>query len=1030
MRILAITIILSLFASFPALAEKSDFVSVEVAEHLRQELQLEDFSLWPLTLPEGIPDHFTLIVEHEGIPQILHLERYSVRASGFRSRAQQADGRIVEIAAPPARTYRGFIEGRPNSFVAASLLPRGLIVSIIEADKSIWHIEPMPEWGINGEDKIHVIYRQEDVIAGDWMCGSDTLMHPDEAERLPASDMAPGSALQEANCIKVCEIAFDADLEFYQKNSSSVPDTIADIESIVNSMDLIYARDTLIRYTVTDTLIRTAEPDPYSGTAAGDVLGEFRSEWNSNQTHITRDTAHLMTGKNLDGNIIGVAWVTVICNTSWAYGISQSRYTSNFSNRVALTAHEVGHNWSAGHCNADSDCSIMCSGLGGCSGNVSGFGSTAIEQITSYRSSRSCLQDGAGHGTPVPPKANLDKIVITNNETAVIDVLANDYDGNCDTLVIDDFQTVSNLGGTIERSVGTGPEGRDELLYTPPSYDFGEDSFTYTTGDGTGLQSTGTVKVNVRLPNTMQAYWKLDETSGSTASDSSGSGFDGTLEGTFTFDTASMGGKFGGALNFNGSDDHIDTGKTTFNLGLIGNVARTVTAWVYTRSFNDGGIYEMGRHSNGQDFSLRTKTDDNWWRVQYWGSSYDIDFSYDSKNKWVHFAHVHDGTRTRIYANTLLVVDVPKELNTADNKTFKIGRWDNHHFDGIIDDVRIYNYPLDIDAILAIIDGGRAENPHPFDSETDVSYSATLSWVPGAKALHQDVYFGTNRDAVANATTASPQYKGRQTETFYVPTLNKSTQYFWRVDQVTSGGGPGSPPSSPPPSAQMAGDSAEESDYSWQDTEAISTASTIAGNVWSFTTGQNMGTITREVWTGIGGDYVTNLTSHPPYPDSPNIREEINRLEGPVNWSDNYGTRIHGFLTPAETGSYTFWIASDDYSELWLSSNSDSTNQIKKAEVIGHTKPRQWDKYSGQQSSPVTLTASQPYYIKMLHKEGSGDDNLAVAWQGPNTPRQIILKLYLSPYDTDFPTPNPMTWATQTHPTSSTSISMTATQAS
>ncbi|MGB2807147.1 MAG: C25 family cysteine peptidase [Sedimentisphaerales bacterium] len=535
-------------------------------------------------------------------------------------------------------------------------------------------------------------------------------------------------------------------------------------------------------------------------------------------------------------------------------------------------------------------------------------------------------------------------------------------------------------------------------------------------------------------PRLMVAHWKLDETSGTTASDSSGSGYHGTLEGGFSFDTASVGGKFGAALNFSHPNDRVDTGRTALDFGLANNAAKSITSWVFTRSFNDGGIYEMGRHSNGQDFSLRTEDDygDNWWRVQYWGGD-DIDFYYDSKNKWVHFAHVYDGTRARIYANGQLVVDEPRALNTADNKTFKIGRWDDHHFDGIIDDVRIYNYPLDLDAVLAIIDGGGAENPHPFDSEIDTPYCATLSWVPGVRVYYQDVYFGTNQDAVANATTASPQYMGRQSDTFYVPTMAKSTQYFWRVDQVTSGGGPGSPPLSPLPPAQMAGDSAEESDYSWQDDEATSAVGTIAGNVWSFTTGQGMGKITREVWTGIGGEnLVSYLTSYPSYPDSPNIREEITSLEGPVDWAEEYGTRIHGFLAPSETGSYTFWIASDDYSELWLSSNSDPANQTKIAEVIGHTNSRQWDKYSGQQSSPVILTAGQAYYIKALHKEGGGGDNVAVAWQIEDSckARQVISGSYLSPYDTDFPTPDPMTWATQPHPTSSTSISMTATAAS
>ena len=504
-------------------------------------------------------------------------------------------------------------------------------------------------------------------------------------------------------------------------------------------------------------------------------------------------------------------------------------------------------------------------------------------------------------------------------------------------------------------------------------------------------------------PRSMVAHWKLDETSGTTASDSSGNGYHGTLEGGFSFDTASVGGQFSGALDFSHPNDRVDTDKTACDLELANNAAKSITSWVFTRSFNDGGIYEMGQHSNGQDFSLRTESSDNWWRVQYWGSdpcTGDIDFYYDSKNKWVHFAHVYDGTRAKIYANGQLIVDEPRVLNTADRKTFKIGWWDDHHFDGFIDDVRIYNYPLDIDAVLAIIDGGCAENPHPFDSEIDASYCATLSWVPGVTAIYHDVYFGTSWDAVANATPTSPEYKRRQSETFYVPIMNQNTQCFWRIDEVTSG------------------------------------ASVITGNVWSFTTGESVGTITREVWTGISGTSVVALTDHPLYPDSPNIREEITSFEAPTNWSNNYGTRIHGFLTPPETGSYTFWIASDDASELWLSTDETPDNAVLIASVGGWCQPRDWDNKTGtdnpnQESASISLTAGQAYYIKALHKEGTGDDNLAVAWklEGSCKTRQVIPNSYLSPYDTDFPTPDPMIWATPPYPTSSSSISMTAVQA-
>jgi hypothetical protein len=497
-------------------------------------------------------------------------------------------------------------------------------------------------------------------------------------------------------------------------------------------------------------------------------------------------------------------------------------------------------------------------------------------------------------------------------------------------------------------------------------------------------------------PQYLVGYWELDESSGTTAKDSSGNGYDGTLQGAFMFDTASVLGTFNNALDFNGTSNYVGTGKIASDLGLNADAARTVTAWVYTHSFNNGGIYEMGEHTNGRDFSLRTMGSDNQWRVQYWGSdpaTGDIDFTFDSKNKWVHFAHVHDGSATRIYANGYLIVDKPRTLNTAGAKTFKVGRWNNSYFDGVIDDVRIYNYALDISAIHAVIAGGRAENPRPFDSELNAPQRETLSWVPGATSTSHDVYFGTSYDAVANATGASAEYKGRQNETFYVPPMNVNTSYYWRIDEVAF-------------------------------------RRIIPGTVWSFTTGLSAGMITREVWTGVSGFSVFNLTSYRFYPGWPNIREEITSFEGPVDWADNYGTRIHGFLTPTQTGSYTFWIASNDNSELWLSSDANPANQQKIANVSGWTNSRQWDKYPEQKSGAITLTAGRAYYIKALHKEGTVNDNIAVAWQGPGIAQQVISGSYLSPYDTDTPTPNPMTWATPPHPTASASILMTATTAS
>ena len=158
-----------------------------------------------------------------------------------------------------------------------------------------------------------------------------------------------------------------------------------------------------------------------------------------------------------------------------------------------------------------------------------------------------------------------------------------------------------------------------------------------------------------------------------------------------------------------------------------------------------------------------------------------------------------------------------------------------------------------------------------------------------------------------------------------------------------------------------------------------------------------LGTILYERWTGISGAGVSNLTSNAAFPDSPSFTTHYTSLEGPINLAENYGTRFRGYLYPPATGSYTFWIAGDDNCELWLSTDGTPANAALIAHVPGWTNARQWDKFSEQESSPVTLIAGRKYYIEVLHKEYTGGDNIAAAWSGPGISQQIIDGVYLSP---------------------------------
>ncbi len=208
---------------------------------------------------------------------------------------------------------------------------------------------------------------------------------------------ASRAAVAAAPARQIALLAFDTDVEYFQLNDESIDDTVLDIETITNSADLLFQETLGITHAITEIIVRTAEPDPYDLFDPGELLEQFKDHWNANRADVVRDTAHLMTGRNLTGTIIGAAYVGVIClEPDFAYGISQSRFTSFYINRVKLTTHELGHNWAATHCDADPDCSVMCSQIGDCSDLPSQFGTSATIQMNDHRAAVTCLDAELG----------------------------------------------------------------------------------------------------------------------------------------------------------------------------------------------------------------------------------------------------------------------------------------------------------------------------------------------------------------------------------------------------------------------------------------------------------------------------------------------------------------------------------------------------------------------------------------------------------------------------------------------------------
>lgn len=122
-----------------------------------------------------------------------------------------------------------------------------------------------------------------------------------------------------------------------------------------------------------------------------------------------------------------------------------------------------------------------------------------------------------------------------------------------------------------------------------------------------------------------------------------------------------------------------------------------------------------------------------------------------------------------------------------------------------------------------------------------------------------------------------------------------------------------------------------------------------------------------DTWTVIPGRSISDLMSGTDdLESSPNRTERLSSLlEIVADQGENYGIRMTGWLIPPVSGGYTFWIASDDTSELWLSTDDDPTKKGIVCNCSSSVQPREWNVNSEQRSSVIQLLAGQAYYFEV-----------------------------------------------------------------
>ncbi len=164
--------------------------------------------------------------------------------------------------------------------------------------------------------------------------------------------------------------------------------------------------------------------------------------------------------------------------------------------------------------------------------------------------------------------------------------------------------------------------------------------------------------------------------------------------------------------------------------------------------------------------------------------------------------------------------------------------------------------------------------------------------------------------------------------------------------------------------------------------------------------------IIMEVYNDVPGTSIANLKNEEKFPNQPTSTTQLTEFRIPINVADNYGVRVKGLLKAPETGTYYFWITGDDNVELSLSTDDNESNATRIAYHNSWTHDGEWNKYSTQKSSGISLVGGQNYYIEALMNEANGGDNLSVGWRKPsngdgNSPIQVIPCSAFDSFDTN-----------------------------
>ena len=350
---------------------------------------------------------------HGAIPATLRSMSFLAYGRQFELALEPNDRLIASLPAAQREAlrafpiYRGRLSGMPGSWVRLTQVSTTLEGMVWDGHE-LYTLEParraqpfmLDAASVPAEST--VIYRLSDTLSdlGPQFCS--VLTPPEEATSLAGyqalvAELRANQALVAAATLSgQIQVAVIGDFEFFSDHPGNAESTVL---TRMNVVDGIFSDQVGVHIVVSSVNVFSTDTDPFTTSVPSDLLGQLADYKNATASIRSAAIAHLMTGRDLDGSTVGIAFLASLCNPRFGVSLSEGGSEIGSTSAALVAAHEMGHNFGAPHdaepdttqnqaCASTPPTFLMAASLNG----SSTFSQCSLDQMRPVISGAACIQ--------------------------------------------------------------------------------------------------------------------------------------------------------------------------------------------------------------------------------------------------------------------------------------------------------------------------------------------------------------------------------------------------------------------------------------------------------------------------------------------------------------------------------------------------------------------------------------------------------------------------------------------------------------